>query len=105
MVGRVSSPRFVSRLDELGVLAAALARAQAGDGSLVLVSGDSGVGKSRLIAEAGFRARAAGAAMVTGECPDLAKGELPYAPIVGRCDRWPGSGGTGSSARCSVLST
>jgi len=46
MVGRVSSPGFVSRLDELGVLAAALARAQAGDGSLVLVSGDSGVARA-----------------------------------------------------------
>ena len=46
MVGRVSSPRFVSRLDELGVLAAALARAQAGDGSLVLVWGDSGVARA-----------------------------------------------------------
>jgi hypothetical protein len=83
MVGRVSSPRFVGRLDELGVLAAALARAQAGDGSLVLVSGDSGVGKSRLIAEAGSRARAAGATVAAGECPDLAQGELPCAPIVG----------------------
>ena len=83
MVARMSSPRFVGRLGELGVLEAALARARAGDGSLVLVSGDSGVGKSRLIAEAGFRARAAGAAVITGECPDLARSELPYAPIVG----------------------
>lgn len=65
------------------MLEVALARARAGDGSLVLVSGDAGTGKSRLIAEAGLRARAAGAVVITGECPDLGEGELPYAPIAG----------------------
>lgn len=73
----------MGRLGELSVLEAALARAAAGDGSLVLVSGDSGVGKSRLVAEAAARARAAGAVVIVGECPDLANGELPYAPITG----------------------
>ena len=82
MIVRVSSPRFVGRREELSALEAAVARAQAGDGSLVLISGESGVGKSRLIAELTTRARKAGATVMFGECLELAEGELPYAAIV-----------------------
>ncbi|MDQ6822573.1 MAG: AAA family ATPase [Actinomycetota bacterium] len=79
----VSSPRFIGRREELGVLEAALARAERGEGSAVLVSGESGRGKSRLIGEFAARARATGATVLVGECLELAEGELPYAPIVG----------------------
>lgn len=79
----VSSPRFIGRREELGVLEAALARAERGEGSVVLVSGESGMGKSRLIGDFVSTARAAGAIALIGECVELADGELPYAPIAG----------------------
>ena len=50
MASRVSSPVFVGRADELGELVAAMAGARAGTPGLVLVGGEAGVGKSRLVA-------------------------------------------------------
>jgi DNA-binding CsgD family transcriptional regulator len=73
----------VGREQELAVLEAAVTRADSGEGSVVLVAGESGIGKSRLIGELTERARARGATVLTGECLELAEGELPYAPIVG----------------------
>lgn len=79
----VSSPRFIGRREELAVLEAALIRAEGGEGSVVLVSGESGIGKSRLIDGFVTTARARGAIALVGECVELADGELPYAPIAG----------------------
>src|SRR3954471_22543100 len=58
MPRRVSSPVFVGRADELGRLEHALARAADGTPAFVFVAGESGVGKSRLIAEFESHARA-----------------------------------------------
>jgi len=58
LVGLVESPRltpFVSRVRELSVLEGLLAHAEAGLGSAVLVAGDAGMGKSRLLQELGRR--------------------------------------------------
>ena len=79
---RGSSPVFVGRLEELGRLDAAFARAAHGQPSLVLVAGDAGIGKSRLIAAFAGRADAAGARIAVGGCLDLGAGGLPYAPFV-----------------------
>jgi Mrp family chromosome partitioning ATPase len=49
---------------------------------VALVSGESGVGKTRLVAELAVGARARGARVLTGDCVDLGDGELAYAPIV-----------------------
>ena len=81
VIGRVSSPVFVGRRDELGVLEAAVDRAAAGTGAVVMIGAEAGMGKSRLVAEVGG-CGAAGATMVICECPPLGDGELPYAPIV-----------------------
>ena len=83
MAGPVSSSVFVGREQELAALEAAVARAGSGEGTVVLLAGESGIGKSRLIGELSERARAGGATVLTGECLELAEGELPYAPIVG----------------------
>jgi DNA-binding CsgD family transcriptional regulator len=83
VVGRVSSPQFIGRRDELAALGAALARAEQGSGSVVLVAGEAGMGKSRLISELAGRAAATGMTVIVGECLPLGEGELPYAPIVG----------------------
>jgi ATP/maltotriose-dependent transcriptional regulator MalT len=48
----------------------------------VLVGGESGVGKSRLITEFTRSAQDAGARVLEGACLDLGGAELPYAPIV-----------------------
>lgn len=82
MVVRVSSPRFVGRRDELAALEAAVARATDGLGSAVLLAGEAGIGKSRLISEFAARTRADGATVLIGECVPVGDGELPYAPIV-----------------------
>lgn len=64
------------------MLEAAVARAAAGTGAVVLIGAEAGMGKSRLVAEVGRLAAAAGATMLICECPPLGDGELPYAPIV-----------------------
>jgi DNA-binding CsgD family transcriptional regulator len=82
VVRRISSPVFVGRRAELAALDAVLARAGNGDGSAVLVEGEAGIGKSRLIARLESCGRAAGLAVLAGECLPLAEGELAFAPIV-----------------------
>ena len=49
--GRVVSPVFIGRGAELGRLEAALDGAAAGEPAVVIVAGEAGVGKSRLVAE------------------------------------------------------
>ena len=82
MAARVSSPRLVGRAEELARLAAALDRAAAGDPAAVLVAGEAGVGKTRLVAEFTIRAIDAGASVLTGGCVALIEGELAYAPLA-----------------------
>ena len=83
VVGRVSSPRFVDRRNELLALDAALARTRDGCGSVVFVGGEAGIGKSRLISEVAGRAERDGMTVLIGECLPLGDAELPYAPVVG----------------------
>ena len=60
--------RFVGRTEELGVLKTAIESALDGRGGLILVSGEPGVGKSRLVEEAGVYARLRGAQVLAGRC-------------------------------------
>ncbi|GAA2549912.1 helix-turn-helix transcriptional regulator [Pseudonocardia hydrocarbonoxydans] len=73
---------LVGRRREVAALVAALDRAAAGSPTGVLLSGDAGVGKSRLVAEAVARAGAAGFAVLTGRCLDTAEAALPYLPFT-----------------------
>lgn len=82
MVSRISSPRFVGRVEELVALERLLSSAASGSGGAVLVAGEAGIGKSRLVSELEARARAAGALVLVGECVELAEGELPFSPII-----------------------
>lgn len=67
--------RFVGREPELGVLRGALERARSGDATLVLVSGQPGQGKSRLVAE--FVDTAAAVQVLTARCrPGAESGSL-----------------------------
>ncbi len=79
---RVSSPTFVGRADELAALEGALDRAAAGVPAFTFIAGESGVGKSRLVAELEGRARHAGAQVFVGHCLELGGAAIPYAPLV-----------------------
>ncbi|GAA4068254.1 hypothetical protein GCM10022248_40680 [Nonomuraea soli] len=74
------SPRFVGRVKELAALERALADARAGAAATVLVGGEAGVGKTRLIKE--FTRRAAPARVLVGGCLELGTEGLPYAPFT-----------------------
>ncbi|HEX2084456.1 MAG TPA: AAA family ATPase, partial [Solirubrobacteraceae bacterium] len=82
MPARVSSSRFVGREPELAELEHLLGEAADGRAHLAFVTGESGMGKTRLVDELAARATAGGARALFGECIELGSGELPYAPIV-----------------------
>jgi DNA-binding CsgD family transcriptional regulator/nucleoside-triphosphatase THEP1 len=79
---RVTSTRFVGRLDELTELEDLLERVGDGHAWMAFVTGESGMGKTRLMDEFARRAREAGARILSGDCVELGDSELPYAPIV-----------------------
>jgi DNA-binding CsgD family transcriptional regulator/tetratricopeptide (TPR) repeat protein len=82
MGGRVSSPVFVGRVEELDRLEAAETRAMNGEPALVLLGGEAGVGKTRLVAELAARCAAHGARVISGGCLPIGEGAFPYAPVV-----------------------
>src|ERR687891_1676065 len=83
MANRMTSARFVGRAGQLAELEAALHDAVDKRSALVLVAGESGVGKSRLVDELSGRARETDALVLVGDCVELGEGELPYAPLIG----------------------
>ena len=79
---RASSQVFVGRVAELERLSEAFDRATRSQPAVVLIAGEAGVGKSRLLAEFVERVETAGALSITGGCLDVGEGGLPYAPFV-----------------------
>ncbi|MGY1710192.1 ATP-binding protein [Geodermatophilus sp. SYSU D00758] len=73
---------LVGRDEELARLLAAVDRACQGRGAAVLLAGDAGVGKTRLLDELAARATARGVRVLTGHCVDLGDVGLPYLPFV-----------------------
>ncbi len=63
--------------------ASALAALPERGAATVLVGGDAGMGKSRLIEEFCVRARDRGALVAVGACTPAEGGGLPYGPVVG----------------------
>ena len=82
MGGRIASPTLVGRVEELELLEAARRRAADGEPAVVLVGGEAGVGKTRLIAELAARGITDGNRVLAGGCMPVGDGALPYAPIV-----------------------
>ncbi|MCX5385847.1 helix-turn-helix transcriptional regulator [Streptomyces sp. NBC_00083] len=80
---RSVSPVFVGRAEELRTLNEALARASAAQGEpqALLVGGEAGVGKSRLVEEFTDAARAVGAVIAIGGCVEVGADGLPFAPF------------------------
>ncbi len=77
----IPCPRFIGREEELLWLQERLEEARRGRGDLVLLAGEAGVGKSRLITEATVRAQQAEIRVLEGKC-SLFEAALPYAPFI-----------------------
>ncbi|MFY9930783.1 MAG: AAA family ATPase, partial [Streptosporangiaceae bacterium] len=82
MSGRVSSPVLVGRDEPMAALEAAFAGVRQGGPSAVLLGGEAGVGKSRLVGEFGRVAAETGARVLVGGCLELGTDGLPFAPFT-----------------------
>ena len=76
------SPVLVGRRTELETLLAALGRAESGVPAVVVVGGEAGVGKTRLVEDAAAQAAERGARVLAGACGQLGGEGLPFAPLV-----------------------
>jgi len=77
----VVCPILIDRVDELAALQSLIDQANSGSGQVALLSGEAGVGKSRLVAETKAYAAAQDFLLVQGSCfqPDISS---PYAPLL-----------------------
>ena len=82
VASRVSSPVLVGRSGQLSALDTALAEAASGRPSAVVVSGEAGVGKSRLVEEFAGRSCGGGVRVLTGGRLELGADSLPFAPFI-----------------------
>jgi DNA-binding CsgD family transcriptional regulator len=89
MPARLSSPTLIGRVAEMAALDNALERAEAGAPVLVLVGGEAGIGKTRVVAEVADRARRRGDLVLAGGCISIGAEEgLPFAPIAEALRGW-----------------
>lgn len=73
--------RFVGREHELASLRDAVEHSLSGRGSMLMIVGEPGIGKTRLAEEAGVYARLRGAQLLIGRCYE-SEASLPYIPFV-----------------------
>ncbi|MFF2518217.1 ATP-binding protein [Streptomyces sp. NPDC058086] len=83
--GASTADCLVGRAEELAVVRHAVESALAGSTGLVLVEGEPGVGKTRLLEEAGAEANRRGALVVWGRClpGDGTPSMWPWAQVIG----------------------
>ncbi|MFI5673284.1 helix-turn-helix transcriptional regulator [Streptomyces cellulosae] len=77
-----SATELIGRGDELARLTGVLERARGGQARAVLVAGDAGVGKTRMLDEVARLAARSGMTVLTGHCVDLGDVGLPYLPFT-----------------------
>jgi DNA-binding CsgD family transcriptional regulator/tetratricopeptide (TPR) repeat protein len=80
-MARVSSPTFVGRRSEVETMTAALIGSSGTAPVLMLLVGEAGVGKTRLVTEVTQLAESSGALVLIGGCVPLGEGTVPFAPI------------------------
>ncbi len=76
---------WVGRGPELEAIDAALGRLVEGTGGALAVSGEPGIGKTRLLAEAGARAEARGCLLLEGQATELER-DFPFGVVVDALD-------------------
>jgi DNA-binding CsgD family transcriptional regulator len=81
MTLQASSGRMVGRETELGRLMTLLDDAEAGQAVVAVISGDAGIGKSRLVSEISARAAGRGFIVLSGQCAELGD-SVPYLPLA-----------------------
>jgi DNA-binding NarL/FixJ family response regulator len=74
--------RFVGRVEELGRLLGALERTEQGKPATVLLAGDAGIGKTRLLEELRGQAQRRGHQVLIGGCLEVGDVGLPYVAVV-----------------------
>jgi hypothetical protein len=82
MAGGYTSRAFIGRAEELRRLAATLDRAEQDQPQLVLLAGDAGMGKTRLLLEFADRAQQRGSRVLAGGCVELGDIGLAYLPVT-----------------------
>jgi predicted ATPase len=82
MAYQVTTGRFVGRTTELAQLRQLLVRAADGTPLLVLLGGEAGVGKTRLVEQLAAAAEEQGARVLRGGCVPLGGEGLPFAPVT-----------------------
>ncbi len=85
--GDLEPAHFVGREAELRQLQTLFDQARQGQGGLVLVEGEAGVGKSWLVHKLLRYCDAAGASIVSGVCSALEQ-SMPFAPLANLLDRY-----------------
>jgi predicted ATPase len=79
---------FAGRVAEQRRLAEVLSASAAGQPAAVLVHGEAGVGKTRLVREATEQYRAGGREVLWGTCVHFGASSVPFAPVVQALDSW-----------------
>jgi len=76
----VREVQLINRVEEMGLLREAVDRAVRGEGGVVFLYGEAGIGKTRLARELGAYARLRGMQVLSGRCPALFRmnGVPPY---------------------------
>ncbi|WP_160821500.1 helix-turn-helix transcriptional regulator [Actinomadura sp. J1-007] len=74
--------RFVGRREQLARIDGALRRAEAGEPGVVVVGGEGGVGKTRLLEQVAGRLAGSGVRVLRGACVELGTEGLPLAPLT-----------------------
>src|SRR5699024_3945651 len=82
-MARPASADMVGRRLELNELESALAGARGGGCTTMVVGGEAGIGKTRMVTEFAERATASGARTLFGQCVELGNDGVPYAPVAG----------------------
>src|SRR5699024_4830491 len=73
---------LVARTEELSRLREVWQQCRTGSATAVLLPGEAGVGKTRLVGELAAIAEADGGLVLTGHCVGLGEAAPPYLPVV-----------------------
>jgi len=91
VIDRIARGRFIGREQELNEARDVWGKAAGGQGQTLLISGEPGIGKTRLMRELATHVEVTGGRVLIGTC--YAEGGAPYAPFAQIVRRTLGKGG------------